>query len=250
MIFLFLDQECLTCGNPSHRQPLLLSCANPPCPSIPATFQIVDDFPPVSAEGSALLPGGLHTISESTTVYGVWNTLSVAFRLSATLPPGAVVEISGSAFPTLKCIHASNNEEIMILHVADSARSETVLAGLGASPTPSGTLCLLPVGDGSQFQCPPSANCGSSGSGVWNSEAGTLLLTVRFGGLLDAANDTEISFRLLNPSFSNGKTANSVGLRAQYLTTSEWTKISKLSGSVLGGGESPQFLAALTRESR
>jgi hypothetical protein len=123
-------------------------------------------------------------------------------------------------------------------------------AGLGLSPTPSGTLCLLANGAGPQFQCPSAANCFSAGSGQWSSATGTLLLTVRFGGFLDASNDTKISFRLLNPTTPTGGSASAVGIRAQYLSTSQWTSITLLSGSVLRGGDTPQFLACLASESR
>jgi hypothetical protein len=77
-------------------QPLLLGCSDPPCPSTPATFQVVDNFPPSSAAGSALVQGGVRSIEESTPVAGVWNWITVKFRLAASLPPGAVIEISGN----------------------------------------------------------------------------------------------------------------------------------------------------------
>ncbi len=76
-------------------QPLFLGCSNPPCPSTPATFQVVDNFPPSSAAGSALAEGKVRTVEESTKVADTWNWITLKFRLAASLPPGAVLEISG-----------------------------------------------------------------------------------------------------------------------------------------------------------
>jgi hypothetical protein len=100
------------------------------------------------------------------------------------------------------------------------------------------------------FQCPAAANCSTSGSALWDAVAGTLSMTVRFGAVLDSSNETVISFRMLNPSISPVSAASSVGVRALFLTSSSWTKISSLSGSVLGCGDSPRFISASVYESR
>jgi hypothetical protein len=72
-----------------------VACDSPPCPTTPATFQVIDDFPPVAADGFILAPGKLGSVMESTQVQGIWNRITIRFHLAASLPPGAILQISG-----------------------------------------------------------------------------------------------------------------------------------------------------------
>ena len=111
-------------------------------------------------------------------------------------------------------------------------------------------LCLSNIGAGPLFQCPATANCTSAGSGSWDASSGTLSLTVRFGSVLDSSGRTVLSFRMLNPTDPSIPPSTSVGIRVLFMTSSSWTPVSRLYGSILSSYDRPRFLSASVYESR